>query len=97
MRRPFMLGRRGIRGKSKRYRKAEGAVIPMRALQGAAFRLSKRLISGDVTVYLPQKSTVYRQVYRHVVADFGDSDETIVDGRSAKNRITSMPYSHPET
>ncbi|KGX47800.1 hypothetical protein Y600_5900 [Burkholderia pseudomallei MSHR3709] len=71
--------------------------IPMLARQGADLRMSTRLISGDVTVYLPPKSTVYRQVYRHVLADSGGSDETMVDSQVVKNRVISMAYGHPET
>lgn len=67
--------------------------IPMRASQGADLRMSKRLISGCVTVYLPPEPTVYR----HVVADFGDFDETTVDNRIVKNRVISTAYGRPGT
>lgn len=52
-------------------------------------RVLKRLVSEDVTVYLSWKSTVYRQVYRHQTVDLAGFDETTVDYRFAKKRITS--------
>jgi hypothetical protein len=70
---------------------------PMLARQTVDLGALKSAISGWVTVYLPWKSTVYRQVYRHPTVAIASFSETMVDSRLAKNRIISMIYSRPET
>ena len=40
-----------------------------------------------MTVYLVQKSTVYRQVYRHNAVDLAGFDETIIDSRFSKTEL----------
>jgi hypothetical protein len=71
--------------------------IPMLAPQTADSGVLKRPICGRVTVYEPRKTTVYRQKYRHKTVAVVGFSETMVDTLFAKNRITSMTYSHPET
>ena len=53
--------------------------------------------SRVVTVYEPQKTTVYRQKYRRQIMAVASSGETTIDGQIAKNQIISTIYSHPET
>ena len=72
-------------------------LIPMPAWQTAGLNPSGRRFPGSVTVYLAQKTTVYRQVYRHNAVYLAAFGETTVDGRLAKSRITSMAYGRPET
>jgi hypothetical protein len=71
--------------------------IPMPARQIAALGASGRRFSGGVMVYLAQKTTVYRQVYRHTTVVLVGFGETAVDSHLAKNRVISTAYSHPET
>lgn len=65
--------------------------------QGADLGASKRPVSGRVTVYLPPKSAVYRQVYRHEMLADGRIGETMIDSRIVKSRVISMAYGHPGT
>ena len=60
-------------------------LIPMPAWQTAGSAAVGRHFSRGVTVYLVQKTTVYRQVYRHNAVALGGFGETTVDSRLAKS------------
>ena len=69
---------------------------PNAGAAGSRFQCAAEAKSRGVTVYELQKSAVYRRKYRHKIVAVASFSETTVDSRSAKNRIISMIYSHPE-
>jgi hypothetical protein len=75
----------------------ESAADPNAGAADSRFRWLGEAFSRGVTVYLAQKTTVYRQVYRRNAVTLTGFGETTVDGRLAKSRIISTAYSRPET
>jgi hypothetical protein len=69
----------------------------MPARQAAGLGASGRRFSGGVTVYLVQKTTVYRQVYRHDAVDLAGRSESTLYTDFLKTPVISMGYGRPKT